>query len=143
MAVTSYPYNHTTRDFAQGSNLSSEEYKVMLCTAVTFDASNLFLGDVTKIEVGNGNGYTTGGLTLTNVNFTTYNNNDCKFDADDAIWTATSNGITAEYGLLYNASNGGMPVLLFLDFGAPQTAPAGAQFKIVWSENGIISWVTT
>lgn len=133
-------YNHTARLFADGSNAAADTYKVMLCTAATFDATNTTLAGVTKTEVANGNGYTTGGAALTNVAVTTVTSNDAKFDADDASWLASGASITASYGILYNDTDANDPPLAFIDFGGSQTAGDGTDFLVVWSASGIFSF---
>lgn len=133
-------YNHTAKLFADGSNAAADTYKVMLCTAATFDATNTTLAGVTKTEVANGNGYTTGGVALTNVAVTTVTTNDAKFDADDASWLASGASITASYGILYNDTDANDPPLAFIDFGGSQTAGDGTDFLVVWSASGIFSF---
>lgn len=133
-------YNHTAKLFADGSNAAADTYKVMLCTAATFDATNTTLAGVTKTEVANGNGYTTGGAALTNVAVTTVTSNDAKFDADDASWLASGASITASYGILYNDTDANDPPLAFIDFGGSQTAGDGTDFLVVWSASGIFSF---
>lgn len=133
-------YNHTAKLFADGSNAAADSYKVMLCTAATFDATNTTLAGVTKTEVANGNGYTTGGVALTNVAVTTVTTNDAKFDADDASWLASGASITASYGILYNDTDANDPPLAFIDFGGSQTAGDGTNFLVVWSASGIFTF---
>lgn len=144
MAVTISVYNHTAKRFAQGSNDPSHTYKVMLCTAATFNAGDGSLDSVVKTQVAATNGYTAGGVALTNVALTTLNVSGAKFDADDASWTATTGPIAAAYGILYNATDAPLgttnPVVAFIDFGGTETAGAGTDFLIVWDTNGIFTW---
>lgn len=142
MAVTVSLYNHTTQRFASGANAAGDTYKLMLCTAVTFDATNTTLAGITKTEVANGNGYTTGGQTLTGVSATTVTTNDAKFTADTVTWTATGGSISAAYGILYNNSDTDGPPLLLIDFGGTETAGDGTDFKVIWNANGILSFTT-
>ena len=63
------------------------------------------LADLTN-EVANGNGYTTGGVALTNV-VLTRSGNVVTFDCDDAVWNASGGSITARYAVIYrNATDG-------------------------------------
>lgn len=140
MAVTISLYNHTAKLFADGSNAVADTYKVMLCTAATFNAANTTLAGVTKTEVASGNGYTTGGATLANVTVSTVTTNDAVFDADDATWTASGGSITASYAILYNATDANSPPLAFVDFGGSQTAGDTTQLKVVWNASGIVSF---
>lgn len=140
MAVTISLYNHTAKRFADGSNAVGDTYKLMLCTAATFDATNTTLAAITKTEVANGDGYTTGGAALTGVAVTTVTTNDAKFDAADVSWSATGSGITASYGILYNDTDTDDPPVAFIDFDGSQTATAGTDFIVVWNASGIFTW---
>lgn len=138
MAVTISLYNHTAKLFADGSNAVGDTYKVMLCTALTFNAANTTVSGVTKTEVANGNGYTTGGPSLTGVTVTTVTTNDAAFDANDITLTASGGSITASYGLLYNSTDS--TPLAVIDFGGSESAGDGTDFKIVWNASGIFTF---
>ncbi len=139
MAVTVSLYNHTAKRFADGSNAVGDIYKVMLCSAATFNATNTTLAGITKTEI-SGNGYTAGGATLTNVVVNTVTTNDAAFDADDATWTASGGAITASYGILYNDTDANDPPLALIDFDGSQSAGDTTQFKIVWNASGIFTF---
>lgn len=143
MAVTVSLYNHTSKRFAEGSNAASDTYKVILCTAATFNATNTTLAGITKTEVASGNGYTTGGQALANVAVTTVTTNDAKFTADTVTWTATGGSITASYAILFNDTDTDDPPLLFIDFGGAESAGDGTDFKIIWNASGIVSFNVT
>jgi hypothetical protein len=143
VAVTVSLYNHTAARFGSGANAVGDTYKVMLCTAATFNAANTTLAGITKTEVSNANGYTTGGATLANVAVTTVTTNDAKFDADDVTWSATGSGITASYAILYNDTDADDPPVAFIDFGTSESAGAGTDFLIVWNASGIFTWTVT
>lgn len=140
MAVAISLYNHTARRFADGSNISSDTYKLSLYTAATFDASDTTLADITKTEVAEANGYTSGGATLTNVTITTVGTNGAKFDADDVVWSAVGGSISASYGVLYNDTDADDPPVAFIDFGAVSVAGEGTDFVIIWNDDGICTW---
>ena len=112
----------------------------MLCTAATFTAADTTLAGITKTEVANANGYTTGGATLANVAVTTVTTNDAKFDADDASWTASGGAITASYGILYNDTDTNDPPVAFIDFGGSESAGDTTDFRIVWNASGILTF---
>lgn len=143
MAVTVSLYNHTSKRFAEGSNSPSDTYKLMLCTAATFDAANTTLASVTKTEVANGFGYITGGQALANVAVTTVTTNDAKFTADTVTWSASGGSITASYAILFNDTDTDDPPLLFIDFGGEESAGTGTDFKVIWSTDGIVSFTVT
>ena len=140
MAVTISLYNHTAARFADGSNAVGDTYKVLLATSATFDATNTTLAGVTKTEVANGNGYTTGGATLGSVAVTTVTTDDAKFDANDVTWTASGGTITASYAILYNDTDANDPPVAFIDFGASESAGDGTDFKIIWNASGIFTF---
>ena len=140
MAVTISLYNHTASRFADGSNALGDTYKVALYTAATFDATNTTLAGVTKTEVTNGNGYTTGGATLSSVAVTTVTTNDAKFDANDVTWSASGGAITASYAILYNDTDANDPPVAFIDFGGSESAGDGTDFKIIWNASGIFTF---
>jgi hypothetical protein len=117
-----------------------DTYKLMLCTAATFNAANTTLAGITKTEVAGADGYTTGGATLANVAVTTVTTNDAKFDADDVTWSATGSGITASYAILYNDTDADDPPVAFIDFGGSESAASGTDFLIVWNASGIFTW---
>jgi len=131
-------YNHTSRLFANGTNESSDNYRVMLCTAATFNATDATLAGITKTEVASGTGYTSGGGLLGNVAVTS-SLNDAKFDADDVTWTASGGSIIASFGILYNQTAGDLP-LAFINFDGVQTAGDGTQFKVIWNSAGIFTF---
>ena len=143
MAITVSLYNHTTQRFASGANAIGDTYKLKLLTASTFNATHTTLAATGGTEVANGNGYTTGGATLTNVAVTTVTTNDAKFDADDVTWTASGGSISANSAILYDDTDGDDPPLLHIDFGGTETAGDGTDFKVVWNSNGIVSFTTT
>ncbi|MFZ9326841.1 MAG: hypothetical protein ACO24H_05210 [Polynucleobacter sp.] len=140
MAVTISLYNHTAKLFASGENAVADSYKVMLCTAATFDATNTTLAGVTKTEVAGSFGYTTGGQALASVAVTTVTTNDAKFDANDVTWTASGGAITASYAILYNDTDADDPPIAFIDFGGSESAGDGTDFLIVWNASGIFTW---
>lgn len=140
MAVTVSLYNHTASLFLSGTIKNTDSFKVILLSAGTFSAANTTLSQASAgyTEVSNGNGYTSGGLLLTNVVTPTVTTNDAKFDADDAIWNATGSGITAAEAIIYDDTVTNDPPLFYIDFGTSETAPASTDFKIIWPTNGIL-----
>lgn len=143
MAVTVSLYNHTAQRFASGANSDSDTYKVILCTAATFNAADATLAAITKTEVSTGYGYTAGGQELTGVAVTTVTTNDAKFTADTVTWTASGGAIAASYAILFNDTDANDPPLLFIDFGGSESAGDGTDFKIIWNANGIVSFTVT
>lgn len=133
------PYNHTARRFMAGQNLASHTYRLQLCSAATFDATNTTLVSVPRTQVAGVNGYTTGGQGLNNVTITTVSTSAARFDADDVIWTASGGSIAAEFAILYNDTDDDDAPLLFIDFEEVKTAADGIEFLVGWSTSGIFT----
>lgn len=140
MAPSITLYNHSARRFADGSNASTDTYKVLLATAATFDASDDTLASITFTEVAEDNGYLTGGETLANVAVTTTGTNGARLDADNVVWSASGGSITASYAIVYNDSDTDDPPVAFIDFDGEQSAGDGTDFIIVWNDQGILTW---
>lgn len=80
----------------------------------------------TTDEVPDGDGYTAGGLSLTNKTLGA-NANSAVFDADDVTWPAAS--FTARAGLIYNASKADRAIGV-IDFGVARTG-TGGNFRLI------------
>ena len=141
MAPSISLYNHTTARFANGTNAVGDTYKLMLCSAATFDAANTTLAGITKTQI-SGNGYTAGGATLAGVVVTTVTTNDAKFDADDVSITASGGSIAATHGILYNDTDADDPPVAFINFDGTITANNGVPFVVQWNANGIVTFAT-
>jgi len=112
----------------------------MLCSAATFSGANTTLAGITKTELSSGNGYTTGGATLSGVTVT-QTGNDAAFDATDVTWTASGGTLgPAAYAILYNDTDANDPPVAFVDFGGNQSAGDGTDFKVIWNASGIVTF---
>lgn len=108
------------------SNPGGNTFKIALYTsAATLGASTGVY--TTSNEVANGNGYTTGGNTLTSVT-PTVGGTTAFTDFADTTWTNAT--ITANGALIYNSSQGNKAVAV-LAFGGDKTSTAG-DFTIVF-----------
>lgn len=101
--------------------------------------THAYVSDLTN-EVANGNGYTTGGITLTTkvINYTGATN-VIMLDGDDALWTSST--ITARYAVISDRTPGTaatQPLLGYVDFGADKASDAG-DFRITWNASGILT----
>jgi hypothetical protein len=123
---------------ASGTNItatfSGDVYKIAL-----YDNSASFTAATTVYtstnEVANGDGYTTGGNTLTNVTPTS-SSTTALTDFADTTWSSST--ITARGALIYNSSNGYWsgsalvyPAAVVLDFGSDKTSTNG-DFTVVF-----------
>ena len=115
----------------------TDTIKVMLCTALTVDQDgDVYLADVTKTEVANGNGYTTGGATLTFSGATAiaYSSGVTTLDADDTVWSTSS--ISATHAIVYDDTpETNKPLIAYIVFGETFQSVSGT-FTIQWSGSG-------
>lgn len=134
-------FDHTIKRLAIGGDAVGDDYRAILCSALTFDATVTTLAGLTYTEIPNANGYTTNGQLLANVAVTQHATSGGKFDADDLSWSASGGTIPATHLLLFNDTQTGDPPLLVVDFEGTRTAPDGQNFLVQWSANGIIRWL--
>lgn len=135
-------YNHTAGRFMTGANSASDTYKVMLLTAAaSFNATHTTLAQVSSsgaYEV-SGNGWPTGGFTLTGVTVGTVTTNDAAFDAAD-VSQAISGGDLGPFSsyVIYNDTDTDDPPIAFVTLDAPQTIADGNILGIAWNADGIV-----
>lgn len=105
---------------------TGDTFKIALFTSdATLGASTTAYSSTN--EVSNGNGYTTGGETLTNITPTT-SGTTALVDFDDVTWETAS--FTARGSLIYNDSNDDRAVIVN-DFGSDKTA-SGGDFQVTF-----------
>lgn len=136
-------YNTAKQKIGQGIiDLDSHSFKVALflstsnCDTLTHDE----LVDLSN-QVANGNGYTTGGVTLTGVTWTN-SSGTLTFDCDDPTWAASGAGITARFAVIYDDTVTGDPLLAvcLLDTApADVSASSGYTLRITISASGVFS----
>lgn len=133
-------YNKFKEYIADGSiDLDTDTFKIILLdSSHTFTATNTQLTDVSANEIANGNGYTTGGATLSSVTWTE-SSGTVTFDAADVTWTASGGSITATDAVIYDDTSTGDLLVASIDFGGSQTAGDGTDFKITWNASGIFT----
>lgn len=120
--------NSFKQEILSGVHLSSHTFKIALLTSaavVTPSATTSYTGVAS--EVANGNGYTTGGATLSGF-ATSLSTNTAVLTFSNASWANAT--ITARYALIYNSTLAGKNVVMILDFGADQTSTNGT-FTVV------------
>jgi hypothetical protein len=123
-------------------DLDSHTFKMALFTSAS-NADTLTLdelGDLTN-EVANGDGYTTGGVTLSGITWTN-SSGTIKFDCNDAEWIASGSGITARFAVIYDdtAANDPLICVCLLDATpANVTATAGNALDILISASGVFT----
>lgn len=141
MAVTISRYNHTSKKL-MNKEVDLSTLKVMLLnSSASFTATNTTLNQVNNsgaYQV-SGNGWTSGGVTLSNVAVTVVDTNGAMLDADDVDVEATGGAIGPAYALvIYDDTDSNDAPLWFIDFDGAQTAGEGTSFKITFNANGIL-----
>lgn len=137
MAITAAICNSYKQEIMQGVHEAADTYKIALYTsAATLSASTTVYSSTN--EVANGNGYTTGGATLTGFTVTIDTNTAVLDFTTDPTWPAST--ITARGALIYNSSQTNKAVCV-LDFGADITSTADTftvQFPAATAAAGLV-----
>lgn len=117
-------------------DLDTDTIKIALFTSsATLDASTTAYSSTN--EVANGNGYTTGGNTLTGAVISS-SGTTAFCDFSDSTWSSAS--FTARGALIYNSSKANRAIAV-LDFGSDKTSTNGnfvVQFPAADASNAII-----
>ena len=131
-------------------NGTSTNWRLALCTSALTpndgDAGNEVWADVSANEIANGNGYTTGGGTLTSVAIS-LSSGVVKFTSAAFVWTASGGSIPAwRYGYIYylGTLNSKVNPILghFLGDSTPADVPAttsGNTLTVTPNASGLIS----
>lgn len=142
MAVTMSLYDHTVK-LLVNKEITFTTLKVkLLDNTASFTASHTVIASVdgSAAKEVSGNGWPSGGKTLTTVAVTQVTTNDAVFSADNVTQTASGGSIGPAYAAVVYDSTTGKP-LVYIDFGQAQSAGDTTDFKIVWdATNGIIKF---
>ena len=126
MAITSALCTSYKMQVLSGIHLAADTYKIALYTsAATLDASTTAYSGTN--EVANGNGYTTGGATLSGFATSSSGTTAWLDWTVDPSWAAAT--FTARGCLIYNSTQANKAVAVY-DFGADKTATNGT-FTVV------------
>ena len=107
-------------------NLNSDTFKAVLTNTLPVQATADELADITQIAAGNG--YTTGGATLTTVTWaeTSAGSGIWKFSSDDVTFTATGGDIAAhQYLVIYSDTSTNDKLVGYVDRGSSTTITSG------------------
>lgn len=134
-------YNSARAYIGDGTiDLNSHTFKLMLTSnSYTPSAAHTVKADVTN-EVSNGNGYTSGGATLSSVTFN-YSGTTATWDAADVSWTASGGSIgPIRIGVIYDdsAANDELVCYCILDTG-DITVTNSSTFTVAFNASGILS----
>lgn len=138
-------YDEFVEKMADGTcDLDNDTFKVALFLS-TSNAATLSTTGYAALtnEVANGNGYTTGGNTLTSVTWTN-SSGTLTFDSADTSWTASGGSITARFAVIYDDTAVGDVLVAYslLDNSpADVTATDGNNFNLNMNASGIFTSV--
>lgn len=126
-------------------DLDTHTWKVALCTSA-FTPTAAFAGTSTDArysditgEVANGNGYTTGGATLTGVTLVE-SGGTVTFDAADAQWTGAT--FSAKWAVIYDNTDTNKGILGYVDLETSVGAglsPSNGTLSVIWNASGIFT----
>lgn len=136
MAASGYnKINVFTLNLAQAlHDLENDDLRIYLSNELPL-ATDTTKADVA--EIAGGNGYTAGGITLTNVTLTT-SAGKATLDADNITITAVGGSIaTFQYVILMNQTSS-QRLIAWYDAGAPVEIADGKDFDITFGANGIL-----
>jgi hypothetical protein len=142
MAVTMSLFDHTVKLFANKEVTFTTLKLELLDATATFAAAATTKGavDGAGAKEVSGNGWTSGGKTLTTVAVTQVTTNDAILSADNISQTASGGSIGPAYAALLYDSTSSKP-LIYIDFGQSQSAGDTTDFKINWdATNGIMKF---
>lgn len=126
-------------------DLDTHTWKVALCTSA-FTPTAAFAGTSTDArysditgEVANGNGYTTGGATLSSVTLVE-SSGTVTFDAADVQWTGAT--FSAKWAVIYNNTDTNKGILGYVDLETSVgsgLSPSNGTLSVIWNASGIFT----
>lgn len=140
MAATAFTlYDKAKKKLMDGTiDLNTNVFKAQLHTSAS-NASTSTLSTAASVDnqVSNGNGYATGGKSLTSITWTTgASASEYRFDAADLVWTATGGSIANVKYLVIKNSAG--QALCWSRLSTSQfTVTIGNTLTVAFSANGI------
>ncbi|NEV75644.1 hypothetical protein DYI24_01110 [Rhodopseudomonas sp. BR0C11] len=118
-------------------NLETDTFKAVLTNSAPNLATNEFLADIAQIA--NGNGYTTGGVTLTSIVWSDPSGDGkWRFTSAQFKWTASGGPIGPfRYIVVYSDTSANDKVVGRFDFGSAIIIPDSSEFGITPGTDGI------
>ena len=119
-------------------DLDSDTFKAVLTNVAPTAAGSTVLTDITQIA--NGNGYTTGGVTLASVTWaeTGSGTGIWQWTSADFSWTASAGSIaTFRYVVIYDDTSASDKLVGFLDYGSALDITVGNSFTVDVGASGI------
>lgn len=120
-------------------NLGSDSLKIALTNTAPVNTNTIY-SNIT--ELANGNGYTTGGASLTTTSSTQTNGTEILIvSAANPTWTATGSMGPFRYVVLYDStpSSPSKPLIGWWDYGSSLTLSSGNTFTVTFDPvNGVL-----
>ncbi len=119
-------------------DLDSNTFKAVLSNVAPNAQNNTVLADITQIA--NGNGYTTGGVTLAGVTWaeTGAGTGIWQWTANDFSWTASGGSIAQfRYVVIYDDTSASDKLIGYLDYGSAVDVTIGNSFTVDIGASGI------
>jgi hypothetical protein len=140
MADTVY-YNFVTVMASGALNWTSDTLKcALLNSGYVPNSDHTYWSNVSGYQLSAGNGYTSGGATVTGTVSSNTSLNKSIFDISDPTWTASGGAIGPfRYGALYDDTSATKPLIYLFDFSTDQTANNGADITIQVSSSGLLT----
>lgn len=114
-------------------DLANDTIKAILTNALPSQTAADEIADITQIA--NGNGYTTGGVTIASQAFTEVSAGVWGFDGDPFAWTSADAGMAEfQYIVLTNVTTD--MVIGWADHGSGVTLPVGSTYTVTPHANG-------
>lgn len=139
MAAGNWTFTNNSRTYLLNGafDVDSDTWKMALVTSSSnIGASTTTWAGVTN-EVANGNGYTTGGESITlTLSGTTTVTVDI---STDPVWTASGAGITARWAVIYEVSGNVLCYALLDDTPADVTVTTGNTLTVAASASGVFT----
>ena len=135
-------FNNFTKHLVDGvHNFASHTFKVVLSPAASAPvATNTILSDLTQIA--NGNGYTTGGATLSVS--TSTSGGVAKITIVDPVFTASGGSMAAfQYASIYNdtPTSPADPLICWINYGSAVTLLVGETYTLDFDgTNGVLTF---
>ena len=126
MAVTSTVANKIKYLFAtKAIDFANDTFKCcLMAVGFSFDKdAHHYYSDISASETADGNGYTTGGVSMSGVSVTEDDTNDYTTVAwDNPTWAASGGSIEGIGAIVYDDTVANKPIVGYIDFGTTETA---------------------
>lgn len=143
--ATGVVFHEAMNNIGNGAiDLDSHTFKAVLTNTAPSQANDDELADITQIA--NGNGYTTGGVTLSSVTWaeTGAGTGIWQFSCADFSWTASGGNIADfRYVVIYSDTSTGDKLFFYLDYGAAVTVTSGNSFTVDVQAAGLVRFTVS